>query len=59
MNARNKIFILIGVLLVVALCWYFFTTPRSDDLQLIGTVDANEVVISSRIAGRIQTLAVD
>ena len=59
MNARNKIFILIGVLLVAALCWYFFTTPRSDDLQLIGTVDANEVVISSRIAGRIQTLAVD
>jgi HlyD family secretion protein len=59
MNARNRIFILIGVLLVIALFWYFFTTTRSDDLQLIGTVDANEVIVSSRIPGRIQTLAVD
>jgi multidrug resistance efflux pump len=59
MNARNRIFSLMGVLLIVALCWYFFSTRRSDDLQLIGTVDANEVVVSSRIPGRIQTLAVD
>jgi len=50
---------LLGILLVIALCWYFFSTQRSDDLQLIGTVDANEVIVSSRIAGRIQTLAVD
>jgi HlyD family secretion protein len=59
MNARNRIFILLGVLLVIALCWYFFTTQRSSDLQLIGLVDANEVVVSSRIPGRIQTLTVD
>jgi HlyD family secretion protein len=59
MNARNRIFILLGILLVIALGWYFFTVERSSDLQLIGTVDANEVVISSRIPGRIQTLAVD
>jgi HlyD family secretion protein len=59
MNARNRVFILLGVLLVIALCWYFFTAQRLDDLQLIGTVDANEVIISSRIPGRIQTLTVD
>ncbi len=59
MNARNRVFILLGILLVIALCWYFFTAQRSGDLQLIGTVDANEVVISSRIPGRIQTLTVD
>jgi len=59
MNARNRIFILIGVLFVIALGWYFFSTHRSDDLQLIGTVDANEVVVSSRIMGRIQMLTVD
>ena len=59
MNARNRIFILLGVLFVIALCWYFFTAQRSADLQLIGTVDANEVIISSRIPGRIQTLTVD
>ncbi len=59
MNARNRIFTLIGILFVISLCWYFFSTNRSGDLQLIGTVDANEVVVSSRIPGRIQTLAVD
>jgi HlyD family secretion protein len=59
MNARNRIFVLLGILLIVALCWYFLSTSRSGDLQLIGTVDANEVIVSSRIPGRIQTLTVD
>ena len=39
--------------------WYIFSTQHSEDLQLIGTVDANEVIVSSRIPGRIQTLTVD
>jgi multidrug resistance efflux pump len=59
MNPRNRIFIILGILLVISLCWYFLSTSRSGDLQLIGTVDANEVVVSSRIPGRIQTLNVD
>src|SRR5271167_3853061 len=59
MNARNRVFILLGILALIALGWYFFSTQRSQDLQLIGTVDANEVVVSSRIPGRIQTLTVD
>ena len=59
MNARNRIFIILGILFVVSLFWYFFSTNRSDDLQLIGTVDANEVIVSSRIPGRIQILTVD
>lgn len=59
MNARNKILILMGILLVIGIFWYFFSTNRSSDLQLIGTVDANEVVVSSRIPGRIQKLTVD
>ena len=41
-----------------SLIWYFATTRRSGDLQLIGTVDANEVIVSSKIPGRIQTLTV-
>src|SRR5580692_5428532 len=59
MNARNRIFVILGVLFVISLCWYFVTTNRSEDLQLIGTVDANEVVVSSKIPGRIQTLTVE
>ena len=58
-NARNRIFIILGVLFLFSLGWYFFTANRSGDLQLIGTVDANEVVIQPRIPGRIEKLTVD
>lgn len=58
MKPRNRIFIIMGVLFVFALCFYFFSTKHSSDLELVGTVDANEVVVSSRIQGRIQSLAV-
>jgi HlyD family secretion protein len=59
MTARRRVFVLIGILLVSAIVFYFITSRRSGDLQLIGTVDANEVVVSSRIPGRLQTLNVD
>jgi multidrug resistance efflux pump len=48
----------LGLLTVGSLIWYLVTTQRSGDLQLVGTVDANEVVVSSKIPGRIQTLTV-
>ncbi len=59
MNARNRVFLILGLLTVGSLIWYLVTTPRNGDLQLVGTVDANEVVVSSKIPGRIQTLTVE
>jgi len=50
---------ILGLLLVGSLIWYLTTTRHTSDLQLIGTVDANEVIVSSRIPGRIQTLTVE
>jgi HlyD family secretion protein len=58
-NARNRVFLILGLLTVGSLIWYFVTVRPTPDLQLIGTVDANEVVVSSKIPGRIQTLTVD
>jgi HlyD family secretion protein len=58
-NARNRVFLILGLLTVGSLIWYLTTTHRSSDLELIGTVDANEVLVSSKIPGRIQTLSVD
>jgi len=58
-SARNRVFIILGLLTVASLIWYLTTTNRSSDLQLIGTVDANEVIVSSKIPGRIQTLTVE
>jgi HlyD family secretion protein len=50
---------ILGLLTIGSLIWYLTTTRRSGDLQLIGTVDANEVIVSSKIPGRIQTLTVE
>jgi multidrug resistance efflux pump len=58
-NARNRVFLILGLLTVGSLIWYLVSTRHTGDLQLIGTVDANEVVVSSRIPGRIQTLSVE
>jgi HlyD family secretion protein len=58
-NARNRVFLILGLLTVGSLIWYLATTRHSSDMELIGTVDANEILVSSKIPGRIQTLAVD
>jgi len=58
-NARNRVFMILGLLTIGSLIWYLATVKRAGDLQLIGTVDANEILVSSKIPGRIQTLTVD
>jgi HlyD family secretion protein len=59
MNARNRVFMILGILTIGSLIWYLVTVRPSGDLQLIGTVDANEVIVGAEIPGRIQTLTVD
>ena len=49
---------ILGLLLVGSLIWYLVTARASGDLHLIGTVDANEVLVSAKIPGRIETLTV-
>jgi multidrug resistance efflux pump len=58
-SARNRFGIILGVVLVLSAAYYFLTTSLSGDLVLIGTVDANQVVVSAKIPGRIERLAVD
>lgn len=58
MNARNRVFAILALLTIGSLIWYLVTVRPTGDLQLIGTVDANEVLVNARIAGRIQTLTV-
>lgn len=59
MNARNRVFVILGLLTLGSLIWYLVTTRSSGDLKLIGTVDANEVLVSAKIPGRIETLNVE
>ncbi len=55
----NKFFIFILVLMVIAGGYYFYSTDRTTDTVLIGIVDANQVIVSSKIAGRLEKLYVD
>jgi multidrug resistance efflux pump len=57
-NPRKRIFIIIGLLFVVSLASYLLTTSRSSDLVLLGTVDANQVLVGPKVTGRIVKLAV-
>jgi multidrug resistance efflux pump len=49
---------ILGLLTLGSLIWYLVTARPPSDLMLIGTVDANEVLVSAKIPGRIQTLNV-
>ena len=59
MNARNRVFVILGLLTLGSLIWYLVTARTSGDLKLIGTVDANEVLVSAKIPGRIETLNIE
>jgi HlyD family secretion protein len=59
MSARNRFFILLGIIFVIAAVYYFFSVDHSKDLVLVGTVDANQVIVSAQVEGRIQKLLVD
>ncbi len=59
MNARNRIAILLGAIGVISLVYFLLSTPLSRDLDLIGTVDANQVIVSPQVDGRLIKLLVD
>jgi HlyD family secretion protein len=59
MSARNRFLILLGIIFVIAAAYYYFSADHSRDLVLIGTVDANQVIVSAQVEGRIQKLLVD
>ena len=59
MSQRNRFFAFLGVLTIIAAVYYFFSTDRTSDLVLVGTIDANQVVVGPKIMGRVERLAVD
>ena len=59
MSGRKKFFIVLVLVAIAAALYYLLSVDRSSDLVLIGTVDANQVIVSSKIQGRIEKLLVD
>ncbi|MGO9442744.1 MAG: HlyD family secretion protein [Terriglobales bacterium] len=59
MNPKKRFSIVLSALLLIALAYYFFSTDRTTAMVLIGTVDANQVIVSSKVVGRLETLNFD
>jgi HlyD family secretion protein len=55
----SKFFIFLFALLAIATAYYFYSTDRTTETVLIGIVDANQVIASSKVMGRIEKLYVD
>jgi multidrug resistance efflux pump len=51
--------VLLLIILAISTGYYFVTTDHNNGLVLIGTIDANQVMVSSRVQGRIEKLLVD
>jgi HlyD family secretion protein len=58
-SARNKFLIVLGVVFAISLAYYLVSTPQGSDLDLTGTVDANQVIVSPQVQGRILKLLVE
>jgi HlyD family secretion protein len=54
-----KFIVFLLVLLSISAAYYFLSTDRTSDTVLIGIVDANQVIVSSKIMGRVEKLYVD
>src|SRR5277367_4914263 len=54
-----KRLILLMLVVAIAFAIWWEERPRPQTLVLTGTVDGNEVVVASKITGRIVSLAVD
>jgi multidrug resistance efflux pump len=59
MNPKYRVFAALGLVFLLSLGFYFFSMRGTSDVVLIGTVDANQVIVSSKVAGRIERLLVD
>ncbi len=55
----HKFFFFLLILFGIAGGYYFYSTDRTSDTVLIGIVDANQVIVSSKIMGRVEKLYVD
>lgn len=55
----RKFLVLVGLVFLLALGIYLFSTPGGREIPLTGIVDGNEVIVSPQITGRIIRLTVD
>ncbi len=55
----SRFFAFLGVVFLIALVVYVTTTPKASEIPLVGVVTGNEVIVSPKIAGRVERLLVE
>ena len=55
----RKFLVLLGTIFTISLIIYLVTTPKTNQIRLVGVVDGNDVVVSPQITGRMVKLLVD
>ena len=59
MKPALRIPAILAAMSLLVLGYYFVSTDHSSELVLVGTVDANQVIVSSQVLGRISQLSVE
>jgi HlyD family secretion protein len=59
MNPKYRVFAALGLVFLLSLAFYLWKGRSPSNVVLIGTVDANQVIVSSKVAGRLERLFVD
>ena len=59
MKPSYRILAVLAALFLLALGYFYISTDHSTDHVLLGTVDANQVIVSAQVLGRIERLAVE
>jgi len=59
MKGSMRSFSIIGIVFLIAVVFYVFSTPHGREIPLTGIVDGNEVIVSPQIMGRMINLKVD
>jgi HlyD family secretion protein len=54
-----RFYIFLGVIFLIALGGYFYSTPRGSEIPLTGIITGNEVLVSPQTSGRMVRLLVD
>jgi HlyD family secretion protein len=55
----SRFFVFVGLIFVIALVAYRFTTPNSSELQFTGIIMGNDYIVSPLVSGRLEHLYVD
>lgn len=56
---KKSLFLIVLLLIIFGFIWFFYTNNKNKHLTASGTIEATEIVVSSKIAGKISDIAIN